>query len=99
MSLAHVNKALRTHQLIIDLKRDRQLRDEFKSDERGVLDRYQLTTAEREAIERRQFRALYDLGVHQYLVAQLARIVYGTADGSSGGDAVRILMEQMRGAR
>jgi protocatechuate 4,5-dioxygenase alpha chain len=97
MSLSHVNRSLRTHQLVIDLKRDRSLRDAFKEGEASVLDRYDLSPEERQSIERRDFGRLYDLGVHQYLVAQLSRLIYGTADGSSGGESMQVLMQQMRG--
>ena len=95
MSLEHVNKLLQTNELVIDLKRSAELREAFKNDEKAILDTYKLTKDEREAIENRDFKKLYDMGVHQYLVAQLARLIYGTADGSNDGGAVQILMDQM----
>lgn len=95
MSLEHVNKLLQTNELVIDLKRNSNLRKQFKENEEEVLDRYVLTPDERNAIRQRNFKALYDMGVHQYLVAQLARLIYGTVDGSNDGGSVAILMEQM----
>lgn len=95
MGLEHVNKLLQTHELIIDLKSDTELREEFKKNEQKVLELYYLTDEEIKAIKNRDFKLLYDIGVHQYLVAQFARLVYGTADGSNDGGAVAILMEQM----
>lgn len=95
MSLDHVNKLLQTHELIIDLKKDRKLRDLFKEDEEKVLNQYDLTEEELQAIRERDFGQMYRLGVHQYLVAQFARLIYGTADGSNDGGAVQKLMEQL----
>jgi protocatechuate 4,5-dioxygenase alpha chain len=95
MSLEHFNKLLATHNLIIDLKRDAELRRKFKQNEDEVLAMYNLTDAERTAVKNRDFRAMYDMGVHQYLVAQMARLIYGTEDGSNDGGAVTIFMEQM----
>jgi flavoprotein len=95
MGLDHVNKLLQTNELIIDLKRDEELRSLFKENEEEVLKRYKLTEKELEAIKQRDFKALYDIGIHQYLVAQLARLIYGTVDGSNDGGSVKILMDQM----
>lgn len=95
MGLEHVNKLLQTHELIIDLKRDQSMREQFKQDEDKVLSQYDLTQEEIQAIKTRNFKALYDIGIHQYLVAQFARIIYGTADGSNDGGSVKILMQQM----
>ena len=98
MSLDHFDALLATNQLIMDLKRSGELRDAWTADQEAVLSRYPLTGSELAAIRTRNFKALYDLGVHQFLLAQFARLVYGTADGSNSGRAVEILMEQY-GAR
>jgi hypothetical protein len=95
MALDHVNKLLQTNELIIDLKRSFELREKFKENEKEVLDMYSLTKDELEAIKARDFKKLYDIGVHQYLLAQLARLIYGTTDGSNDGGSVKILMDQM----
>lgn len=95
MALDHVNKLLQTNELVIDLKRDGDLRRRFKEDEEGVLAMYALTKEETRAIRERNFRKLYDIGVHQYLIAQLARLIYGTAEGSNDGGSVQVLMSQM----
>lgn len=95
MALDHVNKLLQTNELIIDLKRDHDLRLRFKDNEMDVLKMYSLTEEELDAIKKRDFRKMYDIGIHQYLVAQFARLIYGTADGSNDGGSVAILMQQM----
>ncbi|CAM4053482.1 hypothetical protein [Janibacter anophelis] len=95
MSLDDINLALVSHDLVQDLKWDAELREQFVADEASVLDRYDLTPAERTAIEERDFRALYDLGFHPYLGAQFARILF--ANNRSGAtSAVEQLLASIR---
>lgn len=95
MSLAHINRALISHDLVQDLKWNADLRQEFEQDESAVLDRYELTPTERTAIEERDFRTLYDLGFHPYLGAQFARILF--ANNKSGAtSAVQHLLASIR---
>lgn len=83
MALAQFDPTLVTHDLIQDLKWDAGLRQRFQQDEGAVLDRYALRPEERRAIAARDFRALYDLGLHPYLGSQLARLIYGNdVDGT-----------------
>ncbi len=70
----------------------------FATHEAKVLDRYPLRPDERAAIERRDFRALYDLGFHPYLGGQLARLIYGNTAGKGAAVAVRKLVESLGGA-
>src|SRR5574337_207938 len=86
--LTAFDPALASHDLVQDLKWDPQLRSRFATDEARVLDRYPLRPAEREAIEKRDFRALYDLGFHPYLGGQLARLIYGNTAGKGATIAV-----------
>jgi hypothetical protein len=97
MALRDYNPALVSHDLTQDLKWDRELREAFARDEAAVLDRYPLRPQERSAIERRDFRALYDLGFHPYLGAQLARLIYGNAAGPEATAAVKKLVASLRG--
>lgn len=95
MSLENINRALVSHDLVQDLKWNADLRREFDADEAVVLDRYDLTPAERTAIEQRDFRALYDMGFHPYLGAQFARILF--ANNKSGAtSAVQHLLASIR---
>ena len=84
------------HDLVQDLKWDPALRKQFQENEREVLDRYPLRPEERQAIERRDFRALYDLGFHPYLGGQLARLIYGN-DVDGAIRAVNKLVESLQG--
>ncbi|MCL7369311.1 MULTISPECIES: hypothetical protein [Streptomyces] len=95
MSLESINRALVSHDLVQDLKWNADLRREFEENESSVLDRYELTPAERAAIEERDFRTLYDLGFHPYLGAQFARILF--ANNKSGAtSAVQHLLASIR---
>lgn len=89
------NPALAGHDLVQDLKWDPDLRAQFEADEASVLDRYPLRPAEREAIEHRDFRALYDLGFHPYLGGQLARLIYGNTAGKGATVAVQKLVASL----
>lgn len=91
-----INLALVSHDLVQDLKWNADLRREFEEDQAAVLDRYDLTPAERTAIEQRDFRTLYDLGFHPYLGAQFARILF--ANNKAGAtSAVQLLLASIRG--
>ena len=87
--------SLVVHDLVQDLKWDPVLREEFATNEAAVLDRYPLEPAEREAIERRDFHALYDMGMHPYLGGQLSRLIYGNDAGRGAIIAVNKLVESL----
>ncbi len=93
------NPALVVHDLVQDLKWDAALREEFGKDEKAVLDRYSFEPAERVAIEKRDFRSLYDMGMHPYLGGQLSRLIYGNEAGGSAIIAVNKLVESLTGQK
>jgi len=99
MSLDHFSKYfdrnLVTHTLVQDLKADRALRERLRSDEAGVLDQYELTGPERQAIENRDFRRLYTLGVHPYSLGQLSRLIFGTVEGAGSSEASSALVDSL----
>jgi hypothetical protein len=97
MGLESFDPVLVAHDLVQDLKWSPDLRAEFERDERAVLDRYDLLPEERRAIEERDFRALYALGFHPYLGAQLARFIYGNEAGKGASVAARKLVESLQG--
>lgn len=97
MGLEAFDPALVCHELIQDLKWDRQLRDRFSADQAAVLDTYPLTLKERAAIDTGDFRALYDMGLHPYLGGQLARLMYGNAAGPEATRAVNRLVASLTG--
>lgn len=97
MGLEAFNPALVCHDLIQDLKWDATLRAEFDADRAAVLDRYPLAVEERAAIDRGDFRALYDMGLHPYLGGQFARLLYGNAAGPEATLAVNRLVASLTG--
>lgn len=99
MSLDHLDKSLATHDLVQDLKWDPALREEWQRDMDAVHARYDLTPEEERALRDRDFGALYDLGVHQYLLAQLARLYYGTDEKRGASEAATALMRSLKGRK
>lgn len=99
MSLEHFSKyfdrSLATHTLIQDLKANRELREQFREDESPILDRYDLKPEERKAIEERDFKRLYTLGVHPYSLSQLSRLIFGTVEGAGTSEASMALVRSL----
>ncbi|MGE4242446.1 hypothetical protein [Ramlibacter sp.] len=86
---------LAVHDLVQDLKWNPALREEFKRDESAVLDRYAFRPEERAALERRDFHALYTLGLHAYLGGQLARLFYGNEASSEPGKGAKKAVDEL----
>ena len=97
MRLKDYDPTLAAHDLIQDLKWDAALRRRFAQNEADVLDLYPLRAEERRAIEARDFRALYALGLHPYLGGQLARLIYGNDAGGGAIRAVDRLVASLQG--
>ncbi|TDD37515.1 extradiol ring-cleavage dioxygenase [Actinomadura sp. KC06] len=97
MALEHFDPLLRTNDLVQDLKWDRELRARFESAEKEVLDGYPLTDEERTAILARDFRRLFLLGLHPYLLSQLARLVYGMGEKAGTSEAATALIKSLLG--
>ncbi len=97
MAWEKYDPSLATHDLVQDLKWDPQLRQQFKQNEAAVLDRYKLRPEERRAIEQRDFRALYDLGMHPYLGGQLSRFIWGNDAGRGAIEAANRLVASLQG--
>lgn len=91
----YLNKDLKSHKMINDLKRDRALRERFRDDRAGVLDGYELTAEERAAILAEDFRALYEMGVHPYHLGQLSRLIHGTVEGAGSSEASLALVRSL----
>ena len=97
MGLEKFDPTLAGHDLVQDLKWNPALRAEFKADEKAVLDRYALRPAEREAIEARDFKTLYEIGFHPYLGGQLSRFIYGNDAGGGALIANKKLIASLTG--
>lgn len=97
MSLRYFDPLLRTNDLVQDLKWDETLRHRFEVAEPTVLSSYQLTDEERTAILARDYRRLYEIGVHPYLLSQLARLIHGTGEKSGTSSAATALIRSLLG--
>jgi len=97
MAWEKFNPNLVAHDLVQDLKWNTELRKEFKDNEAAVLDRYKMSPEERKAIETRDFRALYDLGMHPYLGGQLSRFIWGNDAGKGAVEASNKLVASLQG--
>ncbi|WP_326836681.1 hypothetical protein VSH64_17520 [Amycolatopsis rhabdoformis] len=97
MPLESFDPLLRANDFVQDLKWDPALRDRFAADEDAVLAGYDLTDAERTAIRARDFRALHDLGLHPYLLSQLARLVFGTGENAGSSAPATALLRSLLG--
>ncbi|MCO5131360.1 MAG: hypothetical protein M9932_12435 [Xanthobacteraceae bacterium] len=97
MAWEKFNPNLAAHDLVQDMKWDPKLREEFKRDEAAVLDRYAMMPEERRAIEARDFRTLYDLGMHPYLGGQLSRFIWGNDAGKGAIEASNKLVASLQG--
>ncbi|MBL6456651.1 hypothetical protein JMJ55_15050 [Belnapia sp. T6] len=98
MAWDRYDPSLAAHDLVQDLKWDPALRAQFKQNEASVLDRYpHMRPEERQAIERRDFRALYDLGMHPYLGGQLSRFIWGNDAGRGAIEASNRLVASLQG--
>jgi protocatechuate 4,5-dioxygenase alpha chain len=99
MALEYFDPRLRANDLVQELKWDRELRTRFETSEKEVLDAYPLTPEERTAILDRDFRTLFELGLHPYLLGQLARLIYGTGEKAGTSGAATALIKSLLGDR
>ncbi|MGW0810905.1 extradiol ring-cleavage dioxygenase [Nonomuraea sp. NPDC002799] len=97
MALEHFRPQLRTNDLVQDLKWNDELRTRFEASEAAVLAEYPLTEEEREAIRTRDFRRLYELGLHPYLLSQLARLLFGTGEKAGTSAPATALIRSLLG--
>lgn len=97
MAWEKFDPTLAVHDLVQDLKWNLQLRQLFAQNEAAVLDRYALRPEERKAIEARDFRALYDMGMHPYLGGQLSRFIWGNDAGKGAIEATNKLVASLQG--
>jgi hypothetical protein len=77
------DKTLPTNEMMFYLRKDARLRERFTSDLEGLAREFGLSRAEYEALRDRDVRRLHELGVHQYYVPQILRLVYGTTLNSN----------------
>src|SRR3954447_3081193 len=89
--LAKVDKATRINRLVFEVRLDPVARERLATDTEAVMADYELTEAERVAVRARDFKGLIELGGHAYLMSQLSRLLYGTANNSNTSQAAEML--------
>lgn len=97
MSLEYLRTGLVTNDLVQDLKWDEARRTRFAVDREGLLAEYPLTAAELAALQEQDFGALYRMGVHPYLLSQLARLYRGTDERAGSSAAATALLKSLWG--
>ena len=97
MSLEYLDTGLVTNDLIQDLKWDEALRERFTTAREQVLAVYDLTPAELAALREQDFGGLYRMGVHPYLLSQLARLYRGTDEKAGSSAAATALLKSLWG--
>jgi hypothetical protein len=83
-----VDRTLALNGMMYDLRRDAALRRRFVDDLDGLAREFGLSAAEVEAVRDRDVRRLSDLGVHQYYIPQILRLIFGTAVASNAHPAL-----------
>mgnify|MGYP000185727518 CR=1 FL=1 len=96
--LAKLDKTARINRLIFEVRLDAAARARLLQDLEGVMADYGLSEAERAAVRARDFKGLIELGGHPYLVAQLSRLLYGTANNRNTSTAAAMLRRSLVGS-
>ncbi len=96
--LAKVDKTAAINRLIFEVRLDAAKRERLVADTEAVMAEYGLSEAERAAVRARDFKGLIELGGHPYLVAQLSRLFYGTANNRNTSTAAAMLRRSLVGS-
>ena len=83
-----VDRTLALNDMMFHVRRDATLRRRFVEDLDGLAREFGLSPAEVEALRDRDVRRLSDLGVHQYYIPQILRLVFGTTAASNAHPAL-----------
>jgi hypothetical protein len=83
-----VDRTLALNEMMFHVRRDAALRRRFVEDLDGLAREFGLSAAEVEALRDRDVRRLSDLGVHQYYIPQILRLVFGTTAASNAHPAL-----------
>ena len=83
-----VDRTLALNEMMFHVRRDAALRRRFVEDLDSLAREFGLSAAEVEALRDRDVRRLSDLGVHQYYIPQILRLVFGTTAASNAHPAL-----------
>jgi len=82
------DKTLPVNEMMFHVRRDAALRARFVEDLQGLAREFGLSQAEYEAVRDKDPRRMMDLGVHQYYVPQILRLLFGAAHNSNASAAL-----------
>ena len=83
-----VDRTLALNEMMFAVRRDATLRRRFVEDLDALAREFGLSPAEVEALRDRDVRRLSDLGVHQYCIPQILRLIFGTTAASNAHPAL-----------
>jgi protocatechuate 4,5-dioxygenase alpha chain len=83
-----VDRTLPLNEMLYYVRRDVELRRRFVEDLEGLARQFGLSAEELDALRDRDVRRLNDLGVHQYYIPQILRLVFGTRVASNAHPAL-----------
>ena len=82
------DKTLPLNEMMFHVRRDAALRERWLTDFAGLAREFGLSRAEIDAVQAKDPRQLMDLGVHQYYVPQILRLLFGAAQNSNASAAL-----------
>ena len=77
------DKTLALNEMIFYVRRDRALRERWKTDLEGLAREFGLGRDEYEALRDQDIRRLNEMGVHQYYLPQILRLFNGTSGNTN----------------
>lgn len=91
MGIRDTNRLLPSNRLVFDLRVNAELRARFQDPGQfeAVLDEYRLSEDEKMLLRERDIGRIGELGLHPYLLPQLSRLFYGTANNTNDSAAAR----------
>ena len=78
-----VDRTLPLNRMIFHVRRDAELRRQWRDDFDTLAREFGLSAPEIEAVKTADVRGLNDMGVHQYSVSQILRLSFGAAGASN----------------
>src|SRR5260370_78527 len=82
------DKTLPLNEMIFYVRRDATLRARWLSDLAGLAREFGLSREEYEALQEKDVRRLNEMGVHQYYIPQILRLVFGASANSNAHPAL-----------
>ena len=80
---------LPANRLIFDVRRDNDVWPHFQERLEELMERYGLSSAERDAMRTVDVRRLGELGVHSYFLPQVTRLFHGAANNTTQSAAAQ----------